>query len=299
MLYTSFGNTGLEVSRLGFGGMRFERPQDTESMAEVVLHAFRRGVNYFDTAPEYCDDQSEAIVGMAVKEMKKSGRPFYISTKTMVSTPDAIRRQCESSLRRLNVDSIDFYHVWCLVKPEDLLKRKRAGALGAFRKLKEEGLIRHISVSTHLEHQHIAAMLEEGGGLFESMLIGINVQNYHLRYAGVRAAAERGMAVVTMNTPGRGILADHQSGFVPPCAIPTPPWWRRRCDSTFPARRNHGTGRMPEHGSVDAGRCRGGLDPLDERAIEALSDAMRSSTGTSAPNVVIAVIARKAYPLCD
>ena len=214
MLYTTFGNTGLEISRLGFGGMRFECPSDTEGMAEVVLHAFRRGVTYFDTAPEYCDDQSETIVGMAVQEMKKTGRPFYISTKTMASSPDDIRRQCESSLSRLNVDCIDFYHVWCLVKPEDLPKRKRAGALAAFQKLKEEKLIRHISVSTHLEHQHVADMLDEGEGLFESMLIGINVQNYHLRCAGVWAAAERGMAVVTMNTLGGGVLTDHQDRFL-------------------------------------------------------------------------------------
>lgn len=213
MLYTTFGKTGLEVSRLGFGGMRFERPADTEAMAAVVLHAFNRGVTYFDTAPVYCDDQSETIVGTAVKEMKKTGRPFYVSTKTMAASPDDVRRQCESSLQKLNVDCIDFYHVWCLVKPDDLTQRKQAGVLDAFRKLKEEKLIGHISVSTHLEHQHVAAMLDDGEGLFESMLIGINIQNHSLRYAGVQAAAERGMAVVTMNTLGGGLLPDHEDRF--------------------------------------------------------------------------------------
>ena len=213
MLYTQFGGTGVEVSRLGFGGMRFETPDDTDAMAEVVMHAFDRGVTYFDTAPEYCEDKSEIIVGAALREMKKTGRPFYVSTKTMAARPDDIRRQCETSLRRLGVDAIDFYHVWCLVQPGDLPSRKQQGVLDTFRSLKAEGLVRHISVSTHLEHQHIAAMLEEGEGLFETMLIGLNLQNYHLRHEGVRAAAQCGMGVVTMNTLGGGILTNHADRF--------------------------------------------------------------------------------------
>lgn len=213
MLYANFGNTGVHASRLGFGGMRFERPADTDAMAEVVLHAFNQGITYFDTAPGYCDDQSEIIVGRAIKEMKKAGRPFFVSTKTMAAEPDAIRRQCETSLKRLGVDAIDFYHVWCLVQPEDLPARKKKGALDAFARLREEGLVRHIAVSTHLEHEHVAEMLDQGQGLFESMLIGLNIQNYHLRDAGVEAAAKRGMAVVTMNTLGGGILTNHEDRF--------------------------------------------------------------------------------------
>ncbi len=210
MLYTTFGNTGLTVSRLGFGGMRFEMPEKTDEMAAVVMRAFEGGVTYFDTAPDYCDDQSETICGRAFKEMKKTGRPFYVSTKTMESAPDSIRRQCERSLERLQLDAIDFYHVWCLVQPEDLSSRKAKGVLRAFRQLKEEGLIRHISVSTHLEHGYVEAMLDEGEGLFESMLIGLNMQNHHLRFAGVQAAERRGMAVVTMNTLGGGILTQYE-----------------------------------------------------------------------------------------
>lgn len=209
MLYKEFGNTGVNVSRIGFGGMRFETPEKIEEMAAVVKHAFDSGVTYFDTAPGYCDDKSEIICGVAFKEMKKEGRPFIVSTKTMEATPDGVRRQCERSLERLNIEAIDFYHVWCLVQPEDLPGRKEQGVLKAFRALKEEGLIRHISVSTHLEHGHVETMLDEGEGLFESMLIGLNIQNHHLRYAGVQAAAQRGMGVVTMNTLGGGILTEY------------------------------------------------------------------------------------------
>ncbi|HNZ47335.1 MAG TPA: aldo/keto reductase [Candidatus Hydrogenedentes bacterium] len=213
MQYKEFGRTGHLVSRIGFGGMRLESPEDIDGMAEVVLHAFEQGINYFDTAPDYLDFQSELIFGRAIGEIKKQGKPFFISTKTMAADPDAVRRQCEASLERLGIDTIDFYHIWCLVKPEDLPARKKKGVLKIFQQLKEEGLIRHICVSTHLEHGRVAAMLEEGEDLFDSMLIGLNVQNSHLRLEGVRAAAAKNMAVVTMNTLGGGVLTDHSDRF--------------------------------------------------------------------------------------
>lgn len=213
MIYTEYGRTGVPVSRLGMGGMRFETPSKTDDMAQVVCHAFERGITYFDTAPGYCDDQSEKIYGRAFKQMKKTGKPFLVATKTMAAKPGEIRAACETSLKRLNVDVIDFHHVWCLVHPEDLGKRKKQGALNAFRQLKEEGLIRHICVSTHLEHDKIAAMLDEGEGLFEGMLIGLNAVNYSLRFPGVHEAAKRGMGIVTMNTLGGGLIPDHADHF--------------------------------------------------------------------------------------
>ena len=213
MLYSAFGKTGKTVSRLGFGGMRFEKPHDREAMAAVVKHAFDRGITYFDTAPIYCDDLSEEICGMAFREMRKTGRPFQVSSKTMAATRDEVRAQCERSLKRLDVDAIDFYHVWCLVQPGDLPARKKLGVLDAFRELKEEGLIRHISVSTHLEHDKVGSMLDEGENLFESMLIGLNALNYPLRYPGAKAAMDRGLGVVTMNSLGGGVMTDYADRF--------------------------------------------------------------------------------------
>ncbi|MFO7973618.1 MAG: aldo/keto reductase [Candidatus Hydrogenedentota bacterium] len=213
MIYRDFGNTGAKVSALGMGCMRFADPQSIDEMAQVVYGAYEAGVTYFDTAPGYCEDKSEIILGTAVKEMKKDGRPFHIATKSGAGDPAEIRRHCERSLERLHVDAIDFYHVWALVHPENLPKRKAQGALDEFRKLKEEGLIRHISVSTHLEHDKIAAMLDQSEGLFESMLIGLSAANYDLRYPGIREAKRRGMGVATMNTLGGGLIPAHPKHF--------------------------------------------------------------------------------------
>lgn len=213
MLYRTYGKTGIEVSALGMGCMRFESPDRPDEMAQVAYRAFERGVTYFDTAPFYCGDKSEDILGLAVREMKRTGRPFRIATKTMESKEEEIRAQLERSLKRLNVDAIDFYHVWCLVHPNQLSERKKKGVLTAFRKLKEEGLIRHICVSTHLEHTYLTEMFEEDEGLFEGILIGLNAVNSAMRVEGAREAARRGLGVVTMNTLGGGLITRHEDHF--------------------------------------------------------------------------------------
>ncbi|MFP4380108.1 MAG: aldo/keto reductase [Candidatus Sumerlaeia bacterium] len=213
MRLRKFGNTGAEVSEIGMGCMRFADPEDIDGMAEVVYRAFEKGVNYFDTAPYYCNDKSEDIVGAAVKEMKKTGKKFYIATKTGTGNGKDVRPQLENSIKRLNVDAIDFYHVWCLVRPGQLEERKTNGVLDAFKKAKEDGLIKHISVSTHLGHDQVGPMLDAADGIFESMLIGLNALNFTMRLPGAQAAYERGMGVVTMNSLGGGMLTDHPSRF--------------------------------------------------------------------------------------
>jgi uncharacterized protein len=213
MQYRRFGSTDIEVSALGFGAMRFQAPRKTEEMAAVVYRAFQKGITYFDTAPYYCEDRSENIVGVAVKEMKKAGKPFYLSTKSGAENPATVRQQCERSLQRLQVDSIDFYHVWCLIQPDEFSRRKARGAIEEFRKLKEEGLIKHICFSTHLEYDQTFQVLEESEGLWEGMLIGVSLLNYDLRAAGIREAARRGLGVVTMNTLGGGLLTAHPDRF--------------------------------------------------------------------------------------
>jgi hypothetical protein len=213
MRHRVFGRTGEQTSEIGMGCMRFEAPEKIDEMARAVYRAFERGVNYFDTAPYYCNDKSEDILGRAVKEMKKAGRKFYVATKTGVKNGREVRPQLERSLKRLNVDCIDFYHVWCLIHASQLPERKANGVLDEFRKAKEEGLIRHVCVSTHLGHDAVGPMLDLGDGLFEGMLIGLNMLNFNMRLPGAKAAAQRGMGVVTMNTLGGGLLMDHSDHY--------------------------------------------------------------------------------------
>jgi len=197
-----YGRTGKEISVIGFGGMRFAEPEKIDEMAEVVVHAHRRGITYFDTAPGYCADKSEDIMGAALKTLPRDS--YFISTKCGSPDGDAMRQSIERSLTRLHVESIDFFHVWCLVRPDQLSERIEKGAVGALLKARDEGLVKHVVVSSHLGGADLRKVLETG--LFEGMTIGYNALNFPFRSEGLDAALEHRLGVVTMNPLGGGVI---------------------------------------------------------------------------------------------
>ncbi len=207
MLYRPYGKTGEQVSILSMGGMRYEAPTEIDRMAEIPLYLYEQGVTYFDTAPGYCQDKSEIILGTAIKEMKKrqaaGGRKFLVATKTFAATEDDVRKQLETSLERLNVDQIDFYHTWCLKSWPEWEERQKKGVVAAFRKMKEEGLVRHICVSSHLDAADTARLV--GEGVYEGILLGFCAANFMYREEGIKAAHAAGLGVMVMNPLGGGV----------------------------------------------------------------------------------------------
>lgn len=208
MIYKDYGKTGKKVSAIGFGGMRFRKEDYTDSFekaALVVRKASELGINYFDTAPFYCDDKSEEIMGEAFKKMPN---PFYVSTKSMIEnepTADAVRARIEKSLKRLGVSKINFFNMWCILNLEQYKKVMAPGGPyeGAL-KAKNEGLIEHIVFSTHCSGEEIEEIVNEG--YFEGVTLGYNATNFAFRQRGIKAAYARGLGVVTMNPLGGGII---------------------------------------------------------------------------------------------
>ncbi len=204
MLYKQYGTTGIDMSVIGFGGMRFPNQDDTDQCAALVKYAYDRGINYFDTAPGY--GKSEELLGVAFKTMLKerAGRPFYVASKTFGADPDSVRRDLETSLTRMGLDYVDFYHMWCILSPEAYAERKLNNTLKEFERLKAEGLIRHICVSSHMTGGDIGALLADYP--FEGVLLGYSAMNFAYRDAGVEAAAAAGRGVVAMNPLGGGMI---------------------------------------------------------------------------------------------
>lgn len=209
MRYKPYGKTGKNVSAIGFGGMRFDMTRPLEEHADLVRYASAQGINYFDTAPDYCNDQSEAIYGLAFKDMPGE---YYVATKAMPTTFDTAQKakdQARRSLERLGVDKIHFYHIWCLRKMEHYeLAMRPGGQYEGLLELQREGLIEHIVCSSHQPGREIRAIVEDGK--VAGVLLGMNVLNFPYRWDGVEAAYQSGVGVVAMNPLGGGAIPTHE-----------------------------------------------------------------------------------------
>jgi len=211
MLYREYGQTGKKVSLLGFGGMRFADINNHEECVRMICAAAQGGVNCFDTAPGYFETKSEIVMGKGFAELRRNNLPYFTATKTFASEPDKIRQEIEASLKRLDVPVIDFYHVWSISRLDNWQERKNCGILETFRKLKNEGLIRHICVSCHLIKDEIKELLMEG--VFEGVLFGYSAYNFQQRQAAFDAIKEKKLGAVVMNPLGGGVIPNNEKWF--------------------------------------------------------------------------------------
>src|SRR5438309_4468407 len=151
------GNSDLFITPIGFGawaiggsGWEFGwGEQDDEASVAAIHRALELGVNWIDTAAVYGMGHSEEVVATALRNWP-GPRP-YVFTKCGLRwdeqgyvhrslNADSIRRECEDSLRRLNVDVIDLYQIhWPAEDLED--------GWGAMSQLQSEGKVRWIGVS--------------------------------------------------------------------------------------------------------------------------------------------------------
>jgi len=211
MQYRDYGDTGYRISCLGFGAMRLpkgdEEGIDMGRSVEIMRHARKLGVNYYDTALAYNKGQSEKAVGAALSDARED---VYIATKVPIHVPkiaeSSLLGHIEGQLERLGTDYIDFWHFHDL-RFEDFKNRllpDKDGVMSAARKAREEGLIRHICVSTHAKPEEMLEML--GSGLFEGITLQYNLLDRKNRDV-IDYAAEHGIGVIAMGPVGGGQLA--------------------------------------------------------------------------------------------
>lgn len=210
MQYRKFGRTGIRISALGFGAMRlpFENEGDkkvfkVEESVEAIHRAFELGVNYIDTAPYYCDGESEVIVGKALKGWRDR---VYLSTKNPIedSSGEHWRERLEKSLKKLDTGYIDFYHMWGISWDTYVNKIDvKGGPLEAARRARDEGLIRHISFSFHDAPENMIKLIDTGN--FETVLCQYNLLD-RTNEKAIAHAGEKGLGVVIMGPVGGGRL---------------------------------------------------------------------------------------------
>ena len=219
MQYVDFGKTGIKVSRLGMGCMRlpcYEKGGktifDEEKGIALIHRAMELGINYYDTAPYYCDSQSEIILGKALLGGRRE--KVFVSTKNPIesNSGDDYERRLEASLEKLNISYIDFYHFWGISLKDFLEKVKsKDGPFERAKKVKEQGLIKHISFSFHdgdagkKEGDNLIEALKQSEGVMESLLVQYNILDRN-KEAGIALGRQMGLGTVVMGPVGGGRL---------------------------------------------------------------------------------------------
>ncbi|OOG55917.1 aldehyde oxidase [Rhodanobacter sp. B05] len=151
------GNSGLEVSAIGFGCMgmtsAYGQPGDRQDMIALTRAAVERGVTFFDTAEVYGPFANEELVGEALAPMRdrvviatKFGFDIDLQTGErrggVNSRPEHIKAVAEASLKRLRTDRIDLFYQH-RVDPSVPMEE----VAGVVRDLIAEGKVRHFGLS--------------------------------------------------------------------------------------------------------------------------------------------------------
>lgn len=184
----TLGSTGITVKQNAFGALPIQRTPTQEAI-RILRRAYEGGMRYFDTARAYSD--SEEKLGLAFFNGYLNREDVYIATKTQAKDPKEFREDLETSLATLHTDYIDVYQfhmaaqVW---RPGD-----GTGMYEEMLRAKEEGKIRHISITAHK-----IGVAEEAAasGLYET-----------LQFPFSYLAGERDLALVKL-------CEEHNVGFI-------------------------------------------------------------------------------------
>lgn len=207
------GSTGLQVSPLGLGTVKFGRnrgvkyphafelPSDREALALLEL-AWDLGINLLDTAPAY--GESEERLGRLLRRCRrdwvvvtKVGEEFDDGVSRFDFSAAATRASVERSLRRLGVEALDAVLIHS--SGEDLPILEREGVLPALLDLKRAGLARAVGMSTKTV----------AGGLRAVECCDLVMVTYNLAWREelpvIRAARAAGKGVLVK----KGLLGGH------------------------------------------------------------------------------------------
>jgi aryl-alcohol dehydrogenase-like predicted oxidoreductase len=223
MNYRKLGNTGLQVSEIGFGawaiGGSWGRQKETDSV-EALETAIDRGVNFIDTAAGYGNGKSEQIIGRFLKGRKER---IYVCTKTPPVSgkwppspycnikeryPEKyLRENVEERLENLQSEKLDILllHTWTRAWNDD------PEALHILQKIKSEGLVDLVGISTPEHDQNCVIQLMREG-LLDVVQVIYNIFEQEPAAQLLPVAAETGTGIIVRVAFDEGVLTGKYEG---------------------------------------------------------------------------------------
>ena len=211
MQYRINPRSGDRISALGLGCMRFPGPPgrpDPARARELVARAVERGINYLDTA--YLYPGNEACVGSALVELGLRDS-VLLATKLphgSVRRAEDLDRIFDEQLRRLRTDHVDYYLVHNVTSPAQWERLRELGIEDWIARQRAAGRIRQMGFSYHGSAGDFPVVLDAYDWDFCQIQYNYAGETYQAGTAGLRAAAERGLAVFVMEPLLGGRLAD-------------------------------------------------------------------------------------------
>jgi len=193
-----FGNTGIEVPILSFGGS-LHLPQ------LMLRQAVLWGVTYWDTASSYMGGNSEQRIGKYFQAFPQDRAKIFLVTKSHAWTLDGMSADLDESLRRMNTDYVDLFFVHSVRSIDEMDDDKRRWG----EKKKSEGKIRLFGFSTHSNMEQCLLDASRLGWIDAIM----TTYNYRLMHTdamrrAVEACAKAGIGLTAMKTQGGGSFRD-------------------------------------------------------------------------------------------
>ena len=182
MEYVQLGKSDLKVSKICLGCMSFgqvtEKRQwvlNQEETDAMIKRALELGINFFDTANCYGDGSSETFIGNSFKKLVKDRKDIIVATKVYNNegklSKEAILREIDGSLKRLQMDYIDLYiiHRWDYEHPIE-------ETMETLNELVKSGKVRYLGCSALFPYQLLKAnMIARKNGWAEF----ISIQNHY------------------------------------------------------------------------------------------------------------------------
>lgn len=210
--YRRLGRTNAMVSDISLGSGRI-RDNDGK---RVAIESIRRGVNYFDTAPDYSDESSERILGEAIQETGNR-EDIFLATKFCTANghlaTDAsvaeIMTAVEGSLQRLQTDYVDLIHIHSC---DDVNRLMSPTTHEAFDRLREQGKARFLGFSSHTPSLPEVARAAMASNRFDVMMLAYHWGLWPEIGEVMDQAHAMDMGVVAMKTL-KGAKATNLAGF--------------------------------------------------------------------------------------
>ncbi|HUB11483.1 MAG TPA: aldo/keto reductase [Acetobacteraceae bacterium] len=182
-----FGRSGMQVSLLGFGcggvgGLMVRgAPADQDT---AIARALEAGINYFDTAVQYGNGESEKNLGRVLATLKPANA--VVGTKVRLPSADfgriaaAVTASLEGSLRRLRLERVDIFHLHNAITSagggETLSVQQVLGeVVPAFQKLREQGKTRFAGITAVGDTPALRQVIDAGD--FDSAQVSYNMLN--------------------------------------------------------------------------------------------------------------------------